>query len=348
MIVFANLGLMSKILAVVGDLADHVVHVVGWRVGLRDDVEQLLRHAVVGVLRLRSAALSSQFGGEVGEVVLDRLDALRVVLDLEVADAGLAAVDLGAAQVLHRDVLAGDGLGQMGPGERHRALADDHRDEVREARDVGGAGGAGPEHRGDHRDHARHHHLLAEQVARAGEHRARRLLDACPGRVEQPDERHALVQRHLAQAADLDLAGHPHRAGHDGEVVRGDAAGLAVDVAPAGDDAVGGRLLAGHRRLGGVRAGRGCPSRRRCPRPRAGRCARAPSACRARAAWRSSPRRRRASPARGARSGPRRAASSVAQGSLFRTPPRRAVAFADLVPWLIVPSSSARASRRTP
>ena len=35
------------------------------------------------------------------------------------------------------------------------------------------------------------------------------------------------VQRHLAQAADLDLAGHPHRAGHHREVVGGDAAAAA-------------------------------------------------------------------------------------------------------------------------
>ena len=61
------------------------------------------------------------------------------------------------------------------------------------------------------------------------------------------------VQRHLAQAGDLELAGHPHRAGHHGEVVGGDAGGAAVDVAPAGDDAVGGRLDPVHRPLGEVR-----------------------------------------------------------------------------------------------
>ncbi len=91
-------------------------------------------------------------------------------------------------------------------------------------------------------------------MAGAGEERAGRLLDAGAGRVEQPDERHPLGERHLPQAGDLELAGHPHRAGHHGEVVGGDAAGPAVDVAPAGDHTVGGSLDAVHRPLGEVRA----------------------------------------------------------------------------------------------
>ncbi len=191
--------------------------------------------------------------GEVGEVVLHRADAFLVVLHLQVADSRLPAVDLGAAELLHRDVLSCDRLRQMRPGERHRALADDHRDEVRERRDVGGPRSAGSEHRRDHRNHARHHDLLLEEMAGAREQRSRRLLDPRPGRVKQPDERHPLRQRHLAQAAHLQLAGHPHRAGHHGEVVGGDAAGAAVDVAPPGDHPVSRRLYALHRFLGEVR-----------------------------------------------------------------------------------------------
>ena len=53
---------------------------------------------------------------------------------------------------------------------------------------------------------------------------------------------------------DLDLAGHAHRAGHHGEVVGDDRAAAAVDLAPAGDHAVGGRLPALHRALREVRA----------------------------------------------------------------------------------------------
>ena len=133
---------------------------------------------------------------------------------------------------------------RCGPGERHRAAALDHRHEVGEPRDVGGARRARPHQRRDLRDHAAHDDLLAEQVARAGEQRADRLLDARARGVEQPDERHPLGQRELAQARDLHLAGHPHRAGHDREVVGADGDEPPVDLAVAGDDAVGRRLLA--------------------------------------------------------------------------------------------------------
>ena len=110
----------------------------------------------------------------------------------------------------------------------------------------------GPEQRRDLGDHAAHDHLLAEQVARAGEHRAGGLLHARAGGVEQPHERDALGQRQLAQARDLELAGHAHRAGHHGEVVCTHGREAAVHLAVAGDHAVGGRVDAVHRALGGV------------------------------------------------------------------------------------------------
>ena len=74
-----------------------------------------------------------------------------------------------------------------------------------------------------------------------------------PGGVEQPDHRDALLQRELAQAGDLQLAGHAHRAGHHREVVGGHRHQPAVDLAVAGDHAVGGRLPALHRALREVR-----------------------------------------------------------------------------------------------
>ena len=190
---------------------------------------------------------------------------------------------------------------RCGPGQRHRAAALDHRDEVGQARDVGGAGGARAHQRGDLRDHPAHHHLLAEQVARAGEQRADRLLDARARRVEQPHERHALLQRQLAQARDLQLAGHPHRAGHHREVVGADAGHPAVDAAVAGDHPVGGRVAAVHRALGEVRLRMDAQLGERARRRPAARSARARSACRPRAGARSAPPRRRAAPARAAR-----------------------------------------------
>ena len=142
----------------------------------------------------------------------------------------------------------------MRPGERHRTAALHHRHEVGETGDVGGAGRARPHQRGDLRDHAARHDLLAEQVPGPGEHRAGGLLHARAGGVEQPHERDPLGERQLAQTSHLDLTGHPHRAGHHREVVRAHRGEAAVDLAVAGDHAVGGRLHAVHRALRGVRA----------------------------------------------------------------------------------------------
>ncbi len=47
--VLANFGLMSKHSPSSTISRDHVVHVVGLARGLGDDLQQLLRHAVVGV-----------------------------------------------------------------------------------------------------------------------------------------------------------------------------------------------------------------------------------------------------------------------------------------------------------
>ena len=87
----------------------------------------------------------------------------------------------------------------------------------------------------------------------AGEQRPHRLLDPGAGRVQQPDERDPLGERELAQARDLELAGHAHRAGHHREVIGGDRGQAAVDLAVAGDHAVGGGVLAVHGALGEVR-----------------------------------------------------------------------------------------------
>ena len=199
--VLANFGLRSNHSPSSTISRDHVVHVVGLARGVGDDLHQLLRLPLDRVSSPRAPAASPRsWGGSRRGSCLTASMHSSSSLTSRSPTPGLAAVDLGAAELLHRDVLAGDGFGQVRAGERHRALAGDHRHEVGERRDVGGAGGAGPHHRRDHRDHPRHLDLLAEEVAGAGEERAGRLLDAGAGRVEQPDERHPLGERHLAQA----------------------------------------------------------------------------------------------------------------------------------------------------
>ena len=133
---------------------DDLSHVVG-RAGVgRHDLVQARDEAlgrVFGLDERRRLAIGRR---QVGKEPLHGSDALLVVRDLVIADARLVAVDLGSPHVVIGHALAGRGLDESRAAQRHRGRALDHRHEIREARDVGGAGGAGPEDGGDLRDHA--------------------------------------------------------------------------------------------------------------------------------------------------------------------------------------------------
>ena len=224
----------------IADRLDHLAHVIcGPRAG-GDDLLQALDQAVRRILALGERGRLRVAGREIGQESAHGRDALAVVGHLVVPHSRLVAVDLGAAHVVVRDVLAGGGLDQAGAAQRHRAGALDHGHEVGQARDVGGARGAGTEHRRHLRNHARHLDLVVEEEPGAGEGGAGGLLDASPGRVEQPDDGLAVAHRQLTHPRRLELlANLAHGAGHDREVV-GDHPDLpAVDLAVAGDHAVG-------------------------------------------------------------------------------------------------------------
>ena len=163
--------------AVVDDQLDHVVHVVRLAVGLRQHVEQRVLARSTGSVTSSRGGACSQCDGEERQILADARDALRVVGDLEVAHAGLAAVHAGTAELLWRDLLADRGAHEVRAGQRHRALPGHHRHEVRQAGDVRRARRARTHQRGHLRDDAAHHHLLAEQRPVPREQRADRLLD---------------------------------------------------------------------------------------------------------------------------------------------------------------------------
>ena len=120
----------------------------------------------------------------------------------------------------------------------------------------------------------------------AGEGRPARGLDARAGRVEQPHDRDALAQRELAHARRLVLADRAHRAGHHREVVGADGDAAAVDLADAGDHAVGRQVAALLRRARGPSSRRAGRTRRTC-RDRAARSIRSRTGGLPRLRWRS-------------------------------------------------------------
>ncbi len=217
---------------------------------------------------------------------------MLVVERLVVGDAGPARVDLRAAELLGRDVLAGRGLHQRRPAEEDRPGATDDDGLVAHRRDVGAAGRARAHHQRDLRDPGgRHPGLVVEDPAEVvavgkdvGLERQERAA-----RVDQVDARQPVLERDLLGAEVL-LDGHRVvGAALDRGVVGDDDAGRPLDPADAGDDP-------GARRVVVVQAGRRQRAQleERRARDRAGaRCARGPAACRARDGGRSSARRHR-------------------------------------------------------
>ena len=156
-------------------------------------------------------------------------------------NAAARRVNLGAAQALRGDLLAGDRLDHVRAGEEHRAVAG-HDDEVGEGRRIHRAARAGAEDHRDLRDHARGHDIAHEDLAIGGQ-AAHPLLDARAAGIVQPDDRDATLQRQVLDAADLLRLHFGERAAEHGEVLGIHRHAAAVDLAEAGDDAVAGEAL---------------------------------------------------------------------------------------------------------
>ena len=120
----------------------------------------------------------------------------------QVRDAGLRRVRVGAAELLERDLLAGDGLHDVGAGDEHVRRALDHQHEVGHRGRVDGAAGAGAHHERELRHDAGELHVPPEDLRVAGE-RDDALLDARAARVVDPDHRAAVLRRQVQHLADL-------------------------------------------------------------------------------------------------------------------------------------------------
>ena len=151
--------------------------------------------------------------------------------------ARLGVVGAGAAELLHRDVLAGDGLDDVGAGDEHVGGAVDHDREVGDRGGVDVPAGAGAHDQRDLRDDAGGVHVAAEDLAveAEGDHA---LLDAGAGALVDADDRAAGLDREVHDLGDLLAVDLAQRAAEDGEVLGEHAHLAAVDGAVAGDHAV--------------------------------------------------------------------------------------------------------------
>ncbi len=217
----------------------HVVHVVGLVRGVGDDrVEAAVEVGelqVCGIVEGR--ALVEVVLRQVGQQRLDVLERVGLVGAHVVGVARLGVVGARAAELLHRDVLAGDGLDHVGSGDEHRRGLVDHDREVGDRGGVDVAAGAVAHDHRDLRDDSGGVHVAAEDLAVQAE-RDDALLDARSRALVDADDRAPGLDRQVHHLGDLLAVDLAERAAEDREVLAEDADLAAVDGAVARDHAV--------------------------------------------------------------------------------------------------------------
>jgi len=140
-------------------------------------------------------------------------------------------------ELLHGDVLAGDGLDDARAGDEHLGGLVDHDDEVGEGGGVDVAAGRRAHDQRDLRDDAGGEGVAAEDL-RVQAERDDALLDAGAAALVDADDRHAGLEGEVDDLADLLAVDLAERPAEDHHVLGEHAHGPAVDRARAGDDAV--------------------------------------------------------------------------------------------------------------
>ncbi len=186
---------------------------------------------------------------QVGQQILDVVQGVLLAVGDVVRDTRLDHVGVGAAEVLHRDVLAGDGLDDVGAGDEHLAGLVDHHDEVGESGGVDVTTGRGAHDQRDLRDDTGGLHIAVEDLTVEAEGDDT-LLDARAGAFVDADQRTAGLEGQVHDLDDLLAVDLAEAAAEDGGVLREDADVAAVDRAVAGDDAVAERTVVGQAEVG--------------------------------------------------------------------------------------------------
>ena len=194
---------------------------------------------------IRSVGSDVSTARRISEVVLRqeseeaprRGKSLSLVVGGEMRHAAPGRVRRRAAERLGVDILVGDSLHDIGPGDEHVARPIDHDREVGDGRRVHRATGARPQDQGQLGHDPGRQGIAQEDVGVAAE-RDDTLLDPCPAGIVQADDRSAHLHRKVHDLADLLGIGLGQGSTEDGEVLAEDEHQPTVDRAVAGDDAV--------------------------------------------------------------------------------------------------------------
>ena len=178
--------------------------------------------------------------GEEREQVADLLHRLGAPLGHEVGHTRDPGVGPCAPQLLEGDLLAGDCLDHIGPGDEQMAGAFDLEHEVGDRRRIDRPPCTWPH---DHRylwDHPRGSDVSLEDPP-VPVQRGHSLLDAGPARVLEPDHRDPHLEGHVHDLADLVRYRPAQAPAEHREVLGEDEHGPPVDGAPSGYHRVAGR-----------------------------------------------------------------------------------------------------------
>ena len=202
-----------------------------------------------GRLRRRELPRARQGIAEVAHDLACEAEGVLVGDGVVVGDAGAPGVDVGAAQLLRRDLLPGGGPHERRPADEDRAGAGDDHGLVAHRRDIRASCRARPHHDGDLRDpfcgQARLVVEDAAEVVAVGEHVGLQRQERA-ARVDQVEARQVVLLCHLLRPQVLLHGEREVGAPLHGGVVRDDHAVAAFHDADPGHDP-------GRRRLAAVR-----------------------------------------------------------------------------------------------
>ena len=174
----------------IDDGFDDLVGIVCTAPVARDDGEQALVTAA-GVIGGHEAGCGlPDVRGEIAEEAANHGEGIAFRFSEVIDDATLVDVDLFAAEILLRDVVAEGGLDDGGAAREELAHSFDHDVEVTEASIDGGETGNGAEDGGDDRDDVEQLHVRGGHEVAVGEVGAAHLFegaDAAAGGVEEAD-----------------------------------------------------------------------------------------------------------------------------------------------------------------